>query len=176
MPATVDKDKCNGCGLCVEVCLAEAIVLNFPKELRIETEECLECRACENECPNDAITVIQRSESTSFTKKSLHMNPSATKESPAEFIPPIAVPSDESLIREIVPNTDIFVNQTFFESLEREVPRLIREKIAALWEILDSVIRRALSSTSQSRNAQERISGSTSRIRGWHRHRHSGGV
>ena len=176
MPATVDKEKCNGCGLCVEVCLVEAISLSLQKELRIEAEKCLECRACENECPNDAITVIQRSESTSLTQNSLHMTPSATKESPAEFIPPIAVPSDESLIREIIPNTDIFVNQTFFASLERELPRLIREKIAALWEILDSVIRRALSSTSQSRNAQERISGSTSRIRGGYRHRHRGGV
>ena len=172
MPATVDKDKCNGCGLCVEVCLAEAIVLNFPKELRIETEECLECRACENECPNDAITVIQRSESTSLTRASLHITQSAAKESPAEFIPPIAVPSDESLIREIVPNTDIFVNQTFFDSLERELPRLIREKIAALWEILDSVIRRALSSTSQSGNTQERIG---TRTRRGHRHRYRGG-
>jgi len=173
MPATVDKEKCNGCGLCVEVCLVEAISLSLQKELRIEAEKCLECRACENECPNDAITVIQRSESTSLTKNALHMTPSATKESPAEFIPPIAVPSDESLIREIVPNTDVFVNQTFFESLEREVPRLIREKIAALWEILDSVIRRALSSTSQSRDTQERIG---PRTRRGHRHRHRGGV
>ena len=174
MPATVDKEKCTGCGLCVEVCSVEAISLGPQEELEIETEKCLECGACENECPNDAITVIQWSEETLPTGDAIQIIPSSTKELPAQFSPPQAAPSDESLIREIVPNTGIFLNQTYPEGLERELPSLIREKISALWGILSSVVRSAISSTSQSRNAQTRIGRPTSRTRRGHHHRHRG--
>jgi len=173
MPATVDKEKCTGCGLCIEVCLVESISLSPQKEIRIETERCLECGACENECLNNAI-VIQRSEAMLLTGDAIQITPSSTKESLSQFRPPRAVPSDESLTREIVPNTGILLNQTYPECLERELPSLIREKIAALWGILSSVVRSAISSTSQSRNTQERIGNSTSRTRG-HHHRHRGG-
>ena len=191
MPVTVDKEKCTGCGLCVEVCSVEAISLSPQKEIKIEKERCLECGACEDECPNGAITVrfahiahtmadrlrltvIQRSEAMLPTRDAIQITPSSTKELPAQFSPPKAVPSDESLTREIVPNTGILLNQTSPEGLERELPSLIREKVAALWGILGSVVRNALSPTSQSRNTQERIGNSTSRTRG-HHHRHRGG-
>jgi ferredoxin len=163
MPAQVDKEKCTGCGLCVEVCSVEAISLSPQKIIEIETDNCLECGVCENECPNDAITVIQRGEETLFTGDAIQTTLSSTKELPSQFSPPQAAPSDESLTREIIPNTGIFLNQTHPETWERELPSLIREKITALWRILSSVIRGALSSASQGRDAQERIDSPTSR-------------
>ena len=172
MPAKVDNNKCTGCGLCVEVCSVEAISLSPQKIIEIETDNCIECGACENECPNGAITVIQRGEEILFTTQ---VTTSSTKKLPSQFIPPQAVPCDEALTREIIPNTGIFLNHTFSETLERELPSLIREKITALWEILGSVIRSALSSASQGRDAQERIDGSISRTsRRGHRRRYRG--
>lgn len=176
MPAQVDKEKCTGCGLCVEVCLVEAISLSPQKIIEIEIDNCLECGACENECPNDAITVIQSGEETLFTGDNIRITPSSTKELPSQFTPPQAAPSDESLTREIIPNTGIFLNQTYPETWERELPNLIREKITALWGVLGSVIRSAISSASQSGNAQERIGSPTSRTsRRGRRHRCRGG-
>jgi len=176
MPVQVDKEKCTGCGLCVEVCSVEAISLSPQKIIEIETDNCLECGACENECPNDAITVIQRDEETLFTGDDIQVTPSSTKELPSQFTPPQAAPSDESLTRAIIPNTGILLNQTYPDIWERELPSLIREKITALWEILSSVIRSALSSASQGRETQERIDSTTSRIaRSGRRRRYRGG-
>ncbi|MBM3240829.1 4Fe-4S dicluster domain-containing protein [Candidatus Poribacteria bacterium] len=175
MPAKVDKEKCTGCGLCIEVCLVEAISLSPQKIIELETDNCLECGACENECPHDAITVIQRCEVRLFTGDARQTTPSSTKELPSQFTPPQAAPSDESLTRAIIPNTGILLNQTYSETWERELPSLIREKITALWGILGSVIRSMLSSASQGRDAQERIDNPTSRTaRRGRRHRYRG--
>ena len=54
-PATIDVDKCEGCGTCVEICPNEAITLN--EVAHIDEEECVECESCVDECPNDAISM-----------------------------------------------------------------------------------------------------------------------
>jgi Fe-S-cluster-containing hydrogenase component 2 len=54
MPTIVDKEKCDGCGDCVEACPTEAIVIEDEKAS--VTEECVDCGACIDVCPNEAIT------------------------------------------------------------------------------------------------------------------------
>ena len=54
MAAVVDKDKCTGCGLCVDVCPVEAITLD--EVAKIAADICTDCGKCIEECPNDAIT------------------------------------------------------------------------------------------------------------------------
>ena len=56
MAAQVDKEKCTGCGDCVEICAVEAIGLKDGKAV-VNEDECVECGACEDECENDAIHV-----------------------------------------------------------------------------------------------------------------------
>ena len=54
MSAVVDKEKCTGCGECVETCAAEAVQLNGEKAV-INEDECVECELCVDECPEGAI-------------------------------------------------------------------------------------------------------------------------
>jgi NAD-dependent dihydropyrimidine dehydrogenase PreA subunit len=51
----VDWEKCNGCGLCVEVCYCGAFVQIDNKITIVETEFCGWCTQCEAICPTGAI-------------------------------------------------------------------------------------------------------------------------
>ncbi len=52
----VDREKCNGCGLCISVCSCKALVLVGNVVSVIETEECGWCTECEAVCPTQAIS------------------------------------------------------------------------------------------------------------------------
>ena len=56
MAAKVNKEKCTGCGSCVEACPVEAIKLENEKAV-IDEEECTECGVCVDECPEEAISL-----------------------------------------------------------------------------------------------------------------------
>lgn len=56
MPATVDVEKCTGCGECVEVCPVEVITMENDKAV-IDQENCTDCGVCVAECPTEAISV-----------------------------------------------------------------------------------------------------------------------
>lgn len=52
----IDKEKCNGCGLCISACSCGALVMVNNIVTVIETEECGWCALCEAICPIGAIT------------------------------------------------------------------------------------------------------------------------
>ncbi len=56
MTATVDSEKCTGCGLCVQVCPVEAIGLQHGVA-SVNAQTCTGCGACVDVCPNGAISV-----------------------------------------------------------------------------------------------------------------------
>jgi Fe-S-cluster-containing hydrogenase component 2 len=50
----VDKEKCTGCGLCVETCPVETIHLE--NEISdINMDNCIRCGRCHDICPEEAI-------------------------------------------------------------------------------------------------------------------------
>jgi NAD-dependent dihydropyrimidine dehydrogenase PreA subunit len=54
---TVDKDKCTGCGECVDICPAEVLEMVDDKSEPTHIEECLGCERCVETCPEEAITL-----------------------------------------------------------------------------------------------------------------------
>ena len=56
MSAKVDKEKCTGCGACVDECPSEAIKMVGDKA-EIDAAACIDCGVCIDACPVEAITL-----------------------------------------------------------------------------------------------------------------------
>lgn len=55
----VDAEKCNGCKTCVDTCPVGVYEIEDEKSVPVKKNDCLVCRACEVQCPNAAIEVIE---------------------------------------------------------------------------------------------------------------------
>lgn len=53
--AQVDRDKCTGCGTCVEICPVAAITVD--DVAAVDVDQCVECAACVEACPAGAIVL-----------------------------------------------------------------------------------------------------------------------
>lgn len=56
----IDKEKCNGCGLCVTACHEGAIELIDGRAVLISDEYCDGLGDCLPECPTGAIKIVER--------------------------------------------------------------------------------------------------------------------
>ena len=55
---SVERQRCIGCGQCVEVCPHRLLVLDDSRQICIRARDaCMECGACVRNCPVMAITV-----------------------------------------------------------------------------------------------------------------------
>jgi len=53
--ARVNVQMCDGCGMCSDVCPAEAITVS--NVAVIDADKCIGCEACVSECPRGAISM-----------------------------------------------------------------------------------------------------------------------
>lgn len=53
----VDKEKCTGCGECVENCPGDVFELVDSCSEPVNMEECHGCHTCESVCEYDAVSV-----------------------------------------------------------------------------------------------------------------------
>ena len=56
MAVQVDKDKCAGCGPCVESCPVEASAITDNPAV-VDCDTCIDCGACVDACPSDALSL-----------------------------------------------------------------------------------------------------------------------
>jgi NAD-dependent dihydropyrimidine dehydrogenase PreA subunit len=54
---SIEKDKCTGCGECVDICPAEVLEVVNEKCSVSKADECLGCESCVETCPESAIQV-----------------------------------------------------------------------------------------------------------------------
>ena len=52
-----NKDKCTGCGICVDVCPHAVFRMENRKAVITDRDLCMECGACEKNCPFCALSV-----------------------------------------------------------------------------------------------------------------------
>ena len=59
----IDEVKCTGCGTCIDTCPVEVFELQKKNEKTLSVvvaeDECIVCRACEVQCTEEAIEVIE---------------------------------------------------------------------------------------------------------------------
>lgn len=55
MAVKVDKSKCTGCGVCVDLCPVKAIKLKDNKA--VISDACIDCGACLGQCPVEALSL-----------------------------------------------------------------------------------------------------------------------
>lgn len=53
----IDRDKCTGCGICLDVCPHNVFEISDKKACVHDRPACMECGACALNCPAGAITV-----------------------------------------------------------------------------------------------------------------------
>lgn len=61
MPPVIEKAKCSKCGYCVQICpldVMKVVENEDGREIIVKyPDECWHCKACEKDCPENAITM-----------------------------------------------------------------------------------------------------------------------
>ena len=53
----IDKKKCTDCGTCISICPMDVFGKDNKEVVVKKPGECIGCKACEVQCPEEAITV-----------------------------------------------------------------------------------------------------------------------
>ncbi|MCF8011468.1 MAG: 4Fe-4S binding protein [Clostridiales bacterium] len=55
---TINEEKCEGCGECVDSCPGEVLEMGDDGKAKVANpDDCLGCETCIEVCPNDAVTL-----------------------------------------------------------------------------------------------------------------------
>ena len=102
---TLNREACNSCGRCIEVCPHGVLVLLETKAQIIDREACMECGACANSCETGAIrvragagcasAVIQGMIRGTAPNRERHPPASASQKTDCSGAPPGVIPKDK---------------------------------------------------------------------------------
>lgn len=57
---TINQDKCEGCGACVDACPAKILAMAEDKaEVSGDAADCLGCETCLELCPTEAFSIME---------------------------------------------------------------------------------------------------------------------
>ena len=54
----IDLDRCNGCGLCAQLCPTHAVEMIDARPAIVRVQDCAYCGMCEEMCPVEAIGLV----------------------------------------------------------------------------------------------------------------------
>lgn len=57
LSAEIDRGKCTGCGICVDICPLDCFRLDEDEKAFMEYDECWYCGSCILDCPENAMTL-----------------------------------------------------------------------------------------------------------------------
>lgn len=56
---TIDYKKCDSCGTCIDICPMNVYAKEGKKVVVKKPASCIGCKACEVQCPKEAINVTE---------------------------------------------------------------------------------------------------------------------